>query len=168
MKKHKSYGFTVVELIVVVVVIAVLASITAIAYRSTQADSRDKKRMADAMILKAAIDDYYADNGSYPSPASNCTSPGYGYSSTSQACWRNEIWELLVSQGYLQKVPTPEMKASYSSVLNVGSNGNTNYAWTQSSASSYGVYIPLENQPDCKFGKSMSTGWYGGAVTCDL
>ena len=90
MKKHKSYGFTVVELIVVVVVIAVLTSITAIAYRSTQADSRDKKRTADAMILKSALDEYQADKGTYPMPGTCTQGPGGG-----NECSYNEIWEIL-------------------------------------------------------------------------
>ena len=147
MKKHKSYGFTVVELIVVVVVIAVLTSITAIAYRSTQADSRDKKRIADVMILKSAIDEYYADKGSYPNPT--CSGRGGTYE-----CWSNEAWQLLKDQGYLQKVPTTDL-------------GTPNYVWLWSSNTSYGIYVPLEDSY-CKTGKNVQNDWWGSLTTTPM
>lgn len=161
MRKHKNLGFTVVELIVVIVVIAVLVSITAIAYRTTQADSRDKKRAADAMMIKAAVDEYYADKGSYPMPATACTSPG-----SATECWRNEAWSLLVTQGYLAKVPTPDTK-SWATTYDVN-GGNSNYGWRRESGTSYAIYVPLENAPDCKIGRNMTASWFSSAATCNF
>lgn len=162
MIKHKHHGFTVVELVVVIAVIAVLVSIAVVSYRTSQANARDQKRVADALMLKAAVDEYYSDNGDYPIASPYCTSPG-----SSIQCWRNEIWQLLVDQGYLTKIPQPELKA-WSTTYNVASDGNTNYGWYRSSATSYGIYIPLETSGDCKLGRNMTTSWFGSAAPCDF
>ena len=165
MKKHKSYGFTVVELIVVIVVIAVLTSITAIAYRSTQADSRDKKRTADAMILKSAVDEYYADNGAYPQPGT-CSSGPVG--SGLNECWANEVWDILKTNGYLEKVPTPEAKSTYSpGSTNIAPNGNSYYGYYGGLSGAYGIYIPLESG-DCKIGQKIVASWWNSVKTCDF
>ena len=149
MKKHKSYGFTVVELIVVIVVIAVLASITAIAYRSTQADSRDKKRIADAMILKSAIDEYYADNGAYPS-LTTCE-----YSSGAE-CVSGQVWTLLKDQGYLERMPMPDLATkTHTSGVNRAPDGKAYYLYFAPSTGAYNIYVPLESG-DCKIAKNST------------
>ena len=143
MKKHKSYGFTVVELIVVIVVIAVLTSITAIAYRSTQADSRDKKRMADTMILKSALDEYYSDNGNYPG-FTNCE-----YAS-GRECVTGQAWTLLKNEGYLDKIPMPDLAATHhTSGINLAPDGKAYYLYYSPSTGAYNIYVPLESG-DCK------------------
>lgn len=163
MIKHRQHGFTVVELIVIIVVIAILVTVSAVAYRSTQADSRDQKRSADALMLKAAVDDYYADNGSYPMPSTQCPAPGDGVQ-----CWRNEVWQLLVDQGYLARIPQPNTTA-WLHTYNVN-GGNSNYGWYRASATgaSYAIYIPLETHPNrhCKIGRNMTASWFYSAPTC--
>ena len=149
MKKHKSYGFTVVELIVVIVVIAVLTSITAIAYRSTQADSRDKKRMADTMILKSALDEYYSDNGNYPG-FTNCE-----YAS-GRECVTGQAWTLLKNEGYLDKIPMPDLAATHhTSGINLAPDGKAYYLYYSPSAGAYNIYVPLESG-DCKIAKNST------------
>lgn len=164
MIKHKRSGFTIVELIVVLVVIAVLVTIAAVSYRSTQADSRDKKRIADAIMLKSAIEEYYSDKGDYPVVSPSCTSPG-----NSTQCWRNEIWQLLVNQGYLAKVPQPAYTA-WSTAYNVAGDGNANYGWYRGSTTVYAIYVPLETHPNkhCKIDRGSSTTLWGSAPTCDF
>ena len=149
MIKHKSYGFTVVELIVVIVVIAVLVSITAIAYRSTQADSRDKKRIADAMILKSAIDEYYADNGAYPR-LTTCE-----YNSGAE-CVSGQVWTLLQGQGYLERIPMPDLAATHhTSGINLAPDGKAYYLYYSPSTGAYNIYVPLESG-DCKIAKNST------------
>ena len=161
MKKHKSYGFTVVELIVVIVVIAVLASITAIAYRSTQADSRDKKRIADAMTLKSAIDEYYADNGAYPS-LTTCE-----YSSGAE-CVSGQVWTLLKDQGYLERMPMPDLATTtHTAGVNRAPGGKAYYLYASNNSTNYQVYVPLESG-DCKFGKNIIASYWSNVQTCDF
>ena len=149
MKKHKSYGFTVVELIVVIVVIAVLTSITAIAYRSTQADSRDKKRIADAMILKSAIDEYYADNGAYPR-LTTCE-----YKSGAE-CVSGQVWTLLQEQGYLERMPMPDLATTtHTAGVNNAPDGKAYYLYYSPSTGASNIYVPLESG-DCKIAKNST------------
>ena len=149
MKKHKSYGFTVVELIVVIVVIAVLTSITAIAYRSTQADSRDKKRIADAMILKSAVDEYYADNGAYPR-LTTCE-----YKSGAE-CVSGQVWTLLQEQGYLERMPMPDLATTtHTAGVNNAPDGKAYYLYYSPSTGAYNIYVPLESG-DCKIAKNST------------
>ena len=166
MTKHRRHGFTIVELIVIIVVVALIASISTIAYRSIQSDARDEKRKMDALMLQAAIEDYYMDNGEYPIPSGKCPGdPGGEYE-----CWLNEPWQMLVDQNYLSKIPVPDGKA-HASGYNLN-EGNANYGWIVSNdaGNSYAIYIPLENHPRgyCKFGKNMPNGWWGSADVCDF
>ena len=161
MKKHKSYGFTVVELIVVIVVIAVLTSITAIAYRSTQADSRDKKRIADVMILKSAIDEYYADNGAYPR-LTTCE-----YKSGAE-CVSGQVWTLLQEQGYLERMPMPDLATTtHTAGVNNAPGGKAYYLYFSNGSTNYQVYVPLESG-DCKFGKNIVASQWSYVQTCDF
>ncbi|OYW86406.1 hypothetical protein B7Z17_00465 [Candidatus Saccharibacteria bacterium 32-49-10] len=150
MNRHKQNGFTVIELVVVIIVIALLSTITTIAYRTTQSNARDEKRKSDALMLKAAVEEYYADMGTYPSPV--CDGVGGMYE-----CHNNEAWNLLVSQGYLSKVPS------------TGLSGN--YRWLYSSPTRYGIYVPLEGaSPNnhCKTGRNMTSTWWSSAPDCGV
>lgn len=160
MNKHKKFGFTIIELMVVIVVVAVLATITTIAYRETQKSARDEKRKVDAVMLRSAVEEYYTDNGAFPSPS--CLSgPG-----TSSECWHNEIWQLLKNQGYLKKIPQPEAKSTNTS-YNLAANGNANYGWIRGSGNSFGIYVVREGG-ECKTGKNMTASWWGNAPECDF
>ncbi len=70
MKLSRS-GFTIIELIVVIVVLGILAAIVTVSYSSAQATARDSRRTNDIGVLTKALEQYYADNGHYPDPASS-------------------------------------------------------------------------------------------------
>ena len=120
--KHKRFGFTIVELIVVIVVIAILVSITSLAYRETQKNARNEARKTDVAVLMGAIEEYRADKGDYPKNTSTCDAPG---TSTTQ-CWRDEIWTMLKDQGYLREIPHPDASAP-TPAYNTAGGGKANY-----------------------------------------
>lgn len=163
MRKHKHLGFTVVELIVVIVVIAVLVSITAIAYRTTQADSRNKKRQADVTMLQAALDEYYSDNGRYPQPT------GCEYS-TARECVSGQAWNLLRDEGYLQKVPMPDLATTHhTSGVNRAPDGKAYYLYFVETPSIYSIYVPMETNNDCKVtNKSAISTMWSSAPICNF
>lgn len=85
-KTHRSRGFTIVELLIVIVVIAILAAVSIVSYMGIQ------QRANNAAIIDAAskslrmIQAYISQSGSYPSTrAGVCVTAVSGCASTSAA-----------------------------------------------------------------------------------
>ena len=62
----KAYGFTIVELLIVIVVIAILAAISIVAYTGIQGRARDAQRLQDMSTIVKALEAYKVLNGNYP------------------------------------------------------------------------------------------------------
>ncbi len=72
---RRQKGFTVVELLIVIVVIGILVSLVLIGYGTTQAKSRDNKRLTDAKAIELALESYRSQNTDYP-PSNTTTQLG--------------------------------------------------------------------------------------------
>lgn len=68
------YGFTIVELLIVIVVIAVLAAITIVVFNGLQKRAIQSSLQADVDKAKKKVMLYQVENGTYPT-AINCTNP---------------------------------------------------------------------------------------------
>lgn len=66
----RQYGFTIVELLIVIVVIAILASITIVAFQGVQQRARDSRRVTDVNSLTKSLELYKTTFGQYPNPTS--------------------------------------------------------------------------------------------------
>jgi prepilin-type N-terminal cleavage/methylation domain-containing protein len=66
---QKKAGFTLVELAVVISVIGIIASITVFGALNILKESRDKQRMASAVVVAESLEKYFSQNGEYPSVA---------------------------------------------------------------------------------------------------
>jgi prepilin-type N-terminal cleavage/methylation domain-containing protein len=66
---NKRGGFTLVELVVVIVAISVLAGLAVIGITRYQADTRDAQRSANVSTISDALENYFTQNGNYPSCA---------------------------------------------------------------------------------------------------
>lgn len=64
--KPKQFGFTIVELLIVIVVIGILASITIVAYNGVQSRAKFTVIRSDLEGMQKIIEYYNATNGSYP------------------------------------------------------------------------------------------------------
>ncbi|MEO6110039.1 MAG: fibronectin type III domain-containing protein [Candidatus Saccharimonadales bacterium] len=64
------WGFTLVELIVVIATIGILATIAVIGLSRYQADTRDARRASSISVISEALEKYYDNNGEYPSCSS--------------------------------------------------------------------------------------------------
>lgn len=62
----KAYGFTVVELLIVIVVIAILAALSYVGYTNISSKANDSVIKADLSNFAKAAHIYYADHGVYP------------------------------------------------------------------------------------------------------
>lgn len=67
--KDRQFGFTIVELLIVIVIIGILAAITVVAYNGIQNRANNTKTQQAVAAYAKAITLYGQDKGSYPDPA---------------------------------------------------------------------------------------------------
>lgn len=72
----KLFGFTLLELLVVISIIGILVAMGAVAFTTAQKRGRDSKRRGDIQAIQKAFEQYYADNGLY---ATTCSTMASGY-----------------------------------------------------------------------------------------
>ena len=63
---RKKFGFTLVEILVVITVIGVLMAMAFVAYSGFRVSGRDNRRKADLANIASALEIYRADCGQYP------------------------------------------------------------------------------------------------------
>jgi general secretion pathway protein G len=64
--KNKNYGFTMIELLVVIVIIGILSAIGLRSFSASQLKSRDSNRKSSLDGIATALELYYNDHQSYP------------------------------------------------------------------------------------------------------
>ncbi len=77
--KKGGKGFTLIELMVVIAIIGILASIITVSLASSRAKARDAKRISDIRTIQLALEEYYNDNGTYPTAIYGSPSPIANY-----------------------------------------------------------------------------------------
>ncbi|MCL5073272.1 MAG: prepilin-type N-terminal cleavage/methylation domain-containing protein [Actinobacteria bacterium] len=63
---QKNKGFTLIELLITLTIIAVLSAIGLVAFSYVLKQGRDSKRQSDLRAIQSALEQYYSDQGSYP------------------------------------------------------------------------------------------------------
>lgn len=76
-ERHRTTGFTIVELLIVIVVIGILASITTVAYNGVQVRAEKTKTITMVKSAVKALEIYHTLNNKYPSTATVCLGSGY-------------------------------------------------------------------------------------------
>ena len=146
---HKRYGFTIIELIVVIVIIGLLTTLGGLAWRSTRDDAILTKQQNDVIILKDAVEKYYRDNGEYPIPSATCATNSTNY----KVCSNGELASMLVPK-YIDTLPKDK------------DGNNFPYAVERKASSTqdrYAFRVPLKSDY-CKTGKNYSASWWGTAA----
>lgn len=80
--KHH-YGFTIVELLIVIVVIGILAAITIVSFNGVTAKAYNAKVQSGVNTYAKVISSYSAEKGSWPTQSPACLGSGYA----SNQCW---------------------------------------------------------------------------------
>ncbi len=68
-QKLSSQGFTIVELLIVVIVIGILAGLIVTTFSDFRRKSRNSERQNDIKFVQQAVENYYAQNETYPTLA---------------------------------------------------------------------------------------------------
>jgi len=63
-------GFTLLELLIVIAIIGILVAIGTASYASAQKRARDTRRQGDMKAIQNAFEQFYSQNGTYPSSCS--------------------------------------------------------------------------------------------------
>lgn len=70
-------GFTLLELLFVLLIVALLAGIVGPVLLGSIGNARESTLKEDLFVLRKALDDYYADNGKYPSELADLVDKRY-------------------------------------------------------------------------------------------
>lgn len=98
---HKRYGFTIVELLIVIVVIGVLAAITVVAYTEVQNRAKFTRQASDMDKVARALQLYKANGGSMSDGVAGASGLWYGAGSTVYAGTSSSMHQVLIDSGYL-------------------------------------------------------------------
>ena len=111
--KHKQYGFTIVELLIVIVVIGILASITIVAYNGIQAKSKVAKKESEIGAVQKKMEMYRIANDTFPATGSTIlTSAEIDAGISKNTVISDEVWNC--------NSPTTLSKSQYC----IGSDGD--------------------------------------------
>jgi type II secretion system protein G len=138
MHKKLSYGFTLMELMVVMAILGVIIAISTNSFLGAKLKSRDAKRKNDLVQVSRALELYYNDHGRYPADGSGGHVYGCGASSSSSCEWGEESFEDQYNNVYLEKMPSdPLANSGYDYVYRASGDGLM-----------YQLFARLENDND--------------------
>ncbi len=134
-----SRGFTIVELLIVIVIIGILAALVIVSYNGIQSRARDTERIVKVKAMAKAIEQYYVDNGYYPT-----IQDGNGIESTCGS--QTENWGHCDRNKILTDTIAPYLKVDPVS-MSSATQGNYYYYYTSQSTNNwqyYGLSVKLE------------------------
>lgn len=70
-------GFTLLELMIVVAIIGILATLAQPAFKGAVMKSKEAALRENLFNIRSVLDQYYADNGSYPNSLNDLVDKGY-------------------------------------------------------------------------------------------
>lgn len=127
LKNKNIFGFTLVELLVVISIIGILTMIGAVAYSGAQKKARDTQRKTEIDALSKALIMYYNDNGVFPDlGVEELTTEGVGLTGPGGIV-------------YMAEIPVdPKNESPYLYV----------YKYTNTPKKVFNLFVNLENKSD--------------------
>lgn len=130
--KKKYFGFTMIELLIVIVILGILSVIGLGAFTSAQKKSRDSNRKSSLSGIVTALEVYYNDYGNYPMGDASGNIEGCGAGGTA-TCSYGSIWQDGNGTTYMVQIPE---------------DPGSNVFFYDSDGISYTIYARLENVND--------------------
>jgi general secretion pathway protein G len=124
-------GFTLIELLVVLSLIMILASLGLMQYRNSVRTAKEATLRSNLMIMRDAIDQYYADKAKYP-----------------------ESLNALVSEGYLRSIPEDKITNSTDTWTTVPAPSEPGTL-----SANAGIYDVKSGSPDTAIDGSRYADW---------
>jgi general secretion pathway protein G len=124
-------GFTLIELLVVLSLIMILASLGLMQYRNSVRTAKEATLRSNLMIMRDAIDQYYADKAKYP-----------------------ESLNALVSEGYLRSIPEDKITNSADTWTTVPAPSEPGAL-----SANAGIYDVKSGSPDTAIDGSRYADW---------
>lgn len=158
-----SKGFTLIELLVTISIIAILSAIGLVIYSNVIKQGRDSKRQSDLRSIQSALEQYYSDQGFYPSLLGSSFN-SFSSPLTSSIGNRQSPLPSPVKT-YLNNVPN-ESLAPFYGYMGMKDRSSTNNDCDNATimCSSYCLYAKLENTSP-GVGSCPASGSYNFAVT---
>lgn len=72
---NTSSGYTIIELVVIMTIMGILFSVLFIFIPDSQLRARDNERTTDMSTLRGRLEEYFQDNGAYPTEVTQATFP---------------------------------------------------------------------------------------------
>lgn len=143
MRNTSKFGFTLVELLVVIAVIALIGVFASVAVNSARSKQRDATRLANVRQMQSALEDFFNETNTYPSgellplgdPASSTCLGSDGFASD---CSTD-------SSVFLRIVPTTH-ENGLEGIITCGDPARNAFCYTQlQDGESYVIHFELEN-----------------------
>ena len=99
-------GFSLLEILVAITIMMVIAAIGVVSYTTVSRNARNSRRVSDLEQMRQALEMYRSDNGFYPVEGNNESVATVG--------------TVLITGGYLQKVPVDPKGTAYTYEVAVG------------------------------------------------
>lgn len=170
---RKAYGFTLVELLIVIVVIAILAAITIVAYNGIQQQARNSATAQAANTYLKAFSLYVTQNGNYPDvvaglPSSNnyCLGVAIGARCDMSSYWSENAALDAQLKTVISNLPAPAGSpatfATWDPAIGyIPYQGGTTLPTLNGVNSAFFIYI-LDGTVSCPTGSPVSGTWSGG------
>ena len=140
-------GFTLIELLVVIAIIAILSTVALASYSTVRAKGRDARRLGDMRAMRAALEQYYDSNQTYPVATSS-----------------------LVSSGFMNAAAVPPTGGSYYYSATTAATGASRTACSTTPCPGYVLYAQLERNDNVALTSdadvTVGTTYYGANPTC--
>lgn len=151
--KLDQFGFTLVELMLVIVIMGILISLGLTSFTSTNRKNRDNRRKGNLRSITTVLEAFYNDKGKYPSSNANGDILGCG-TGDNQACSWNAGWSDSKGTTYMAKLPKdPAATQRY---------------FYSGSSTSFQIYARLENTQDSDIPHSGTTALSYPSTNCGV